>query len=165
MSAFLLGSVFRGLSRAGWLGAKTLTFGQETGAAPDEVACLTSMHDSISREVIRDAHLQAVGPGEQGAFGHPDRGPLPDERGPHARPEEGRDLVQSALLVCRSNHKVRFDARSRNLSPKFLLPLFQVVHGLRDERGRRPPRSTGCASRGEQKLGLQQGKSKLISLL
>ena len=123
MSAFLLGLVFRGLSRAGWLGAKTLTFGrrQETGAALDEVACLTSMHDSISREVIRDAHLQAVGPGEQGAFGHPDRGPLPDERGPHARPEEGRDLVQSALLVCRSNHKVRFDARSRNLSSKLLL--------------------------------------------
>ena len=121
MSAFLLGSVSRGLSRACWLGAKTLTFGQETGAAPDEVACLTSMHDSISREVIRDAHLQAVGLGEQGAFGHPDRGPLPDERRPHARPEEGRDLVPSALLVCRSDHKVRFDARSRNLSSKLLL--------------------------------------------
>ena len=105
MSAFLLGSVSRGLSHAGWLDAKTPTFGKETGAAPPaEVAYLNSMHNSTSS---KHAHLQAVGPGKQGAFGHPDRGPLPDERGPHARPEEWRDLVPSALLVRRSNHQVR----------------------------------------------------------
>ena len=111
MSVFLLGSVSRGLSHARWLDAKTPTptfCKEETGAAPAEEAYrINLMHDSISSKVTSDAHLQAVGPGEQGAFGHPDRGPLPDERGPHARPEEGRDSVPSAVLVRRSNHQVR----------------------------------------------------------
>ena len=95
MSALIFGSVSRDMTLAGCVPKRLLS----AHSAPAESPNLNSMTVSSPNKPSRDAHLQAVGPGEQGAVRHSDGGPLSDERGPHARLEEGGNFMPGAVLI------------------------------------------------------------------